>query len=86
MGVKIKQAGVISRNIPTTRSTRFIRSRMTYLLVDKDMIALLIAAGIPVYPITHDIADDADIRNRMIPLVAALFSRIFIKLFQVRER
>ena len=81
MGVKIKQAGVISRNIPTTRSTRFIRSRMTYLLVDKDMIALLIAAGIPVYAITHDIADDAEIKNRMIPLVAALFSKIFIKDF-----
>ena len=33
-----------------------------------------------------DIADDAEIRNRMIPLVAALLSRIFIKLFRVRER
>ena len=51
-----------------------------------DMIALLMAAGIPVYAITHDIADDAEIRNRMIPLVAALLSRIFIKLFRVRER
>jgi hypothetical protein len=86
IGVKIRQAGVISRNIPTTRSTRFIRSRITYLLVEMDMIALLMAAGIPVYAITHDIADDAEIRNRMIPLVAALLSRIFIKLFRVRER
>ena len=46
-----------------------------------DIKPLLIAAGIPEYAMTHDIAEEAEIRNRMIPLVAALFSKIFINNF-----
>ena len=47
MGVKIRIAGVISINMPTTNRMRFIRKKMTILLVDTLMIAVLMAAGIP---------------------------------------
>lgn len=48
-----------------------------------DIIPVEIAAGIPEYAITKDIAEDAEIRNRIIPLVQALLTRIFIKDFTV---
>ena len=81
IGVKIRIAGVISINIPITSRIMFIRRSRIYLLSVIAISPLLIAAGIPEYAITHDIADDAEIKNRMIPLVAALFSKIFIKDF-----
>lgn len=84
IGVKIRIAGVISINIPTTIRITFINRKITYLLVDTDMIAELMAAGIPEYAITKDMADEAEIKNRIIPLVQALFTRIFIKDFMVR--
>ncbi len=84
MGVKIRIAGVISMNMPTTIRITFISRKITYLLEDTDMIAELIAAGIPEYAITKDIAEEAEIKNRMMPLVHALLTRIFIKDFMVR--
>lgn len=84
IGVKIKIAGVISINIPMTRRMMFMRKKMTNLLDEIAMIPLLIAAGIPEYAMTKDIAEDAEIKNRIMPLVQALFSRIFIKDFQSR--
>ena len=83
IGVKIRIAGVMSINIPTTIKIIFIRRRITYLFVEMDIIPVEIAAGIPEYAITKDIAEDAEIRNRIIPLVQALLTRIFIKDFTV---
>ena len=40
------------------------------------MIAVLMAAGIPEYAITKDMAEEAEIRKRTVPLVQALFTRI----------
>ena len=83
IGVKIKIAGVISINIPTIRRITFISRKITYGFSDTDIIAVLIAAGIPEYAITKDIAEEAEIKNRMMPLVHALFTRIFINDFTV---
>ena len=83
IGVKIRIAGVMSINIPTTIKIIFIRRRITYLFVEMDIIPVEIAAGIPEYAITKDIAEDAEIRNRIIPLVQALLTRILIKYFTV---
>ena len=84
IGVKIRIAGVISINIPTTIRIMFISRKITYLLVDTDIMAELMAAGIPEYAITKDMAEEAEIKNRIMPLVQALFTRIFIKDFTVR--
>ena len=54
------------------------------MLVDMDMMPSLMAAGIPEYAMTKDMAEEADIRNRMMPLVHELLTRIFIKDFTVR--
>ena len=86
IGVKIRIAGVISMNMPTTIRITFIRKKITYLLVEMDIIALEIAAGIPEYAITKDMAEEAEIRNRMMPLVQALLTKIFMKDFTVMLR
>ena len=83
IGVKIRIAGVMSINIPTTSRMIFIKKKITNLLEDTDKSASLITAGIPEYAITKDIAEEAEIRNRIIPLVQALLTRIFIKEFTV---
>lgn len=83
IGVKIKIAGVISINIPTIKRITFISRKITYGFSDTDIIAVLIAAGIPEYAITKDIAEEAEIKNRIMPLVHALFTRIFINDFTV---
>ena len=83
IGVKIRIAGVISINIPTTIRIMFISSRITYLLVEMDMMPSLMAAGIPEYAITKDIAEEAEIRNRIMPLVQALLTRILEKLLKL---
>ena len=83
IGVKIKIAGVMSINIPITSRIMFINKRITYLFVEMDISPSLIAAGIPEYAITQLMAEEAEIRNRIIPLVAALFKRIFIKDFML---
>ena len=82
--MKIRIAGVISINIPITSRITFISSRITYLLEETDIIAVLMAAGIPEYAMTKDMAEEADIRNRMMPLVHELLTRIFMKDFTVR--
>ena len=76
IGVKIRIAGVISMNMPTTIRITFIRKKITYLLVEMDIIPLEIAAGIPEYAITKDMAEEAEIRNRMMPDVLAELSRM----------
>ena len=81
--MKIKIAGVISINIPTIKRITFINRKITYGFSDTDIIAVLIAAGIPEYAITKDIAEEAEIKNRIMPLVHALFTRIFINDFTV---
>ena len=83
IGVKIRIAGVISINIPITSRITFISSRITYLLEETDIIAVLMAAGIPEYAITKDIAEEAEIRNRIMPLVQALLTRILEKLLKL---
>ena len=84
IGVKIRIAGVISINMPTIKRITFISRKITYGFSETDMIAVLMAAGIPEYAITKDIAEDAEIRNRIMPLVHALFTKIFIKDFTVK--
>ena len=86
IGVKIRIAGVISMNMPTTIRITFIRKKITYLLVEMDIIPLEIAAGIPEYAITKDMAEEAEIRNRIMPLVQALLTKIFMKDFTVMLR
>ena len=86
IGVKIRIAGVISMNMPTSIRITFIRKKITYLLVEMDIIPLEIAAGIPEYAITKDMAEEAEIRNRMMPLVQALLTKIFMKDFTVMLR
>ena len=86
IGVKIRIAGVISMNMPTTIRITFIRKKITYLLVEMDIIPLEIAAGIPEYAITKDMAEEAEIRNKMMPLVQALLTKIFMKDFTVMLR
>ena len=82
--MKIRIAGVMSMNMPTTIRMMFISRKMTYLLSETAISALLIAAGIPAYAMTKLIAEDAEIRNRMMPEVFAESSRIFINPFSVR--
>ena len=84
IGVKIRIAGVISINIPTTIKITFISKKITILFVDTAIIPELIAAGMPEYAITKDIAEEAEIKNRIMPLVHALLTSIFIKDFMVR--
>ena len=86
IGVKIRIAGVISMNMPTTFRITFIWKKITYLLVEMDIIPLEIAAGIPEYAITKDMAEEAEIRNKMMPLVQALLTKIFMKDFTVMLR
>ena len=84
IGVKIRIAGVMSINIPTISKITFISRKITYGFSETDMIAVLMAAGIPEYAITKDMAEEAEIRNRIMPLVHALFTKIFIKDFTVK--
>ena len=86
IGVKIRIAGVMSMNIPTTMRMMFISRKITYLFVEMDMRPVEMAAGIPEYAMTKDMAEDAEIKNRIIPLVQALFTRIFVKDFTVMLR
>ena len=79
IGVKIKMAGVMSMNVPMTSRMMFMSMNMIILLFVTDSRASEIAAGIPEYAMTQLIALDAEIRNRMIPLVFALSSRMSMK-------
>ena len=79
IGVKIRMAGVMSMNIPMTSRMMFISRKMMYLLSVRLIRPLEMAAGMPEYAMTKDIAEEAEIRNRMMPLVLAEFSRMLRK-------
>ena len=79
IGVKIRMAGVMSMNMPMTSRIIFISRKMIYLLSVRLIKPLEIAAGMPEYAMTKDIAEEAEIRNRMMPEVLAELSRIFRK-------
>ena len=79
IGVKIRMAGVMSMNIPMTSKMMFISRKMMYLLSVRLIRPLEMAAGMPEYAMTKDIAEEAEIRNRMMPLVLAEFSRMLRK-------
>ena len=72
IGVKIRQAGVISINVPTTSKMMLIRKKMTYLLLLIDNNAEDTNVGIFVNAITHDMMLDTPIRKMMIPVISAL--------------
>ena len=72
IGVKIRQAGVISINVPTTSKIMLIRKKMTYLLLLIDNNAEDTNVGILVNAITHDMMLDTPIRKMMIPVISAL--------------
>ena len=92
IGVKIRQAGVISMNVPTTRRMTLIRRKMTYLLLLIARSPADTIAGIFVNAITHDMILDTPIRKMMIPVISALSLKIFgsslilIDLYTNRER
>ena len=79
IGVKIRMAGVMSMNIPMTSRMMFISRKMIYLLSVRLIRPLEMAAGMPEYAITKDMAEEAEIRNRMMPLVLAELSRMLRK-------
>ena len=76
IGVKIRQAGVISIKVPTISRITLIRSKITILLLLTDRSALDTSVGILVNAITHDIMLDTPIRKIMIPVISALSFKI----------
>ena len=77
IGVKIRQAGVISINVPTIRRIILIRNKITNLLLLTESSAVDTSSGIFVNAITHDMMLDTPIRKMMIPVISALSRRIF---------
>ena len=77
IGVKIRQAGVISINVPTIRRIILIRNKITNLLLLTESSAVDTSSGILVNAITHDMMLDTPIRKMMIPVISALSRRIF---------
>ena len=76
IGVKIRMAGVMSMNMPMTSRMMFMSRKMMYLLSVRLIRPLEMAAGMPEYAITKDMAEEAEIRNRMMPDVLAELSRM----------
>src|SRR5690625_3904064 len=76
IGVKIRTAGVISMNMPTTNRIRLIVRRITILLSLRPSRAELISWGIPSKDITPDILTDAAISSITMAVVEAAFTRI----------
>ena len=72
IGVKIKHAGVISINVPTTRRITLIIRKMTILFSLTDKSPTENAYGMFVKEITHDIMLDTPMRKIMIPVISAL--------------
>ena len=66
-------------NIPINKRMMLIKKKMTYLLSLIEVNASAIAVGMPEKAITHDIAEEADIKNKIMPLTQALSTKIFIK-------
>ena len=86
IGVKIKIAGVMSKNIPMTRRMMLISKKITYLLSLKLISASAMALGMPEKAITHDIAEEAEIKNKMMPDTQALSTKILVNDLRVTER
>ena len=76
IGVKIRQAGVISIKVPTINKIMFMRKKITNLLLLIPSIALETAPGIPVKAITQDMMLEAPIRKIMIAVISALSLKI----------
>lgn len=76
IGVKIRQAGVISIKVPTINRIIFIKNRITYLFCVKPRREDETAFGIPVKAITHDIILETPIRKMIIPVILALSKNI----------
>ena len=76
IGVKIRQAGVISIKVPTSRRITLIISNITYRLPVRLSKALEMAEGIPVNAMTHDMILDTPIRKIMMPVISALSLKI----------
>ena len=85
-GVKIRMAGVTSIKVPAISRITFMISRMITGLLVMPRSAALMAWGIWVKAITHPRILDTPMRNTIIPLILALSTRIFQKLFQVMFR
>ena len=82
-GVKIKIAGVTSMKVPATNRMTFMIKRIIYWLSVIPRSSAEIACGICVKAITHPRMLDTPIRNTIIPLILALSTTIFQKLFKV---
>ena len=76
MGVKIRQAGVISIKVPTTSRMMLMRNRITYLLLLMESRALDTRDGMLVNAMTQDMMLDTPIRKMMMPVISALSRRI----------
>ena len=71
IGVNIKIAGVKSINVPTTNNKIFIANNTNTLLLEIPKINSVIIVGILVKARTHDIIDEAAIKNNNL---AAIFA------------
>src|SRR5690625_108383 len=76
IGVKIRTAGVMSMNIPTSNRIRLVVRRITILLSLRPSSAELISWGIPSKDITHYILTDVAISSITIAVVEVAFTRI----------
>ena len=77
IGVKIRQAGVISIKVPTIRRRILMIKRITYRLSLIPSIASDTAVGMPVNAITQLMMLDTPIRKMIIPVISALSRKIF---------
>ena len=85
IGVKIRHAGVISMNVPTTSRIILINRKIMYLLFVIARSPLDTASGIFVNAITHDMILDTPIKKIMIPVISALSLNNFGRSFKVMD-
>ena len=83
MGVKIKIAGVISINVPTTNKVKLINKKIKIGLLTVSNKKPVINWGMLSNENNHDIAIDVQIKNITIAVVFALFNNILGKSFVV---
>ena len=76
IGVKIRQAGVMSINVPIISRRILMIKRITYRLLLIPNIASDTAVGIPVKAITQLMMLDTPIRKIMMPVISALSRKI----------
>ena len=86
IGVKIRQAGVISMKVPTISRITLINRKITILLLLMASKPLETAVGILVNAITHDIILETPIRKIIIPVISALSLKILGRSFKLMER